>query len=288
MTFEVAEQILNTALVGLYENREASTIAGMVMEFVTGKSKMDRWLIKHELVSDTHVERLAQYTNELVTGKPVQYVIGEAWFMGLCLQVTPDTLIPRPETEELVNWCAQWATANIKSSTPLKILEVGTGTGCISIALQQKLPFAKITALDISAAAIKVATNNAAKYKVSITFKAQDFLNETCWPDLGSYDIIISNPPYIADMEKENMAKHVLDFEPHTALFVPDNNALLFYNAIANFGNNHLSNAGALFVEINQALGKQTQEVFVQNNYNTLLKKDLFENDRMILATKTN
>lgn len=287
MTFEVAEHSLKTALEAIYDNREAAAIAAMVMEFVTGKSSMDRWLIKHELLSDTHAERLAQYTNELVKGKPVQYVIGEAWFAGLCLAVSPDTLIPRPETEELVNWCANWAATHLKDKASISILEVGTGTGCISIALQQKLPFAKITALDISDAAIKVATNNATKYKAPITFKTQDFLDETYWPALGSYDIIISNPPYIAEIEKETMAKHVLNFEPHTALFVESNNPLIFYKALANFGNTHLSNGGALFVEINQALGLQTQHVFIQNKYTAVLTKDLFENDRMILATKT-
>jgi len=284
MTFEVAEQILNTALEGLYENREASTIAGMVMEFVTGKSKMDRWLLKNELLADIQLERLERYTNELSTGKPVQYVLGQAWFAGLSLQVTPDTLIPRPETEELVNWCATWATANITSSAPLKILEVGTGSGCIAIALQKKLSTAHITAIDISDAAIQVATINAAKYNTPVLFKVQDFLDEKVWETLNSYDIIISNPPYIAETEKNNMANHVLAFEPHTALFVPDNNALLFYNAIANFGKSNLQLGGAIFVEINQALGIQTQDVFAQNKYKTILKKDLFENDRMILA----
>jgi release factor glutamine methyltransferase len=286
MTFEVAEQSLKTALEAIYENREAAAIAAMVMEFVTGKSSMDRWLIKHELLTDKHVERLAKYTNELVTGKPVQYVIGEAWFAGLCLAVTPDTLIPRPETEELVNWCASWAATNLKDKASISVLEVGTGSGCISIALQQKMPTAVIAAIDISARAIEVATNNATKYKAPITFKPLDFLNETYWQNLGTYDIIISNPPYIADLEKETMARHVLDFEPHTALFVENNNPLVFYKALANFGNNQLNNGGALFVEINQALGMQTQDVFVQNNYTTLLKKDLFGNDRMILATK--
>jgi release factor glutamine methyltransferase len=288
MTFEVAEYSLKTALGAIYENREAAAIAAMVMEVVTGKSNMDRRVIKNELLSDNHMERLQNYTNELVLGKPVQYVIGEAWFAGLCLEVTPDTLIPRPETEELVNWCAQWATANIKSSVPLKILEVGTGSGCIAIALQKKLPTAQITAIDISAAATEVATINGAKYNAPIQFKTLDFLDETCWPEMGSYDIIISNPPYITKIEKNNMANHVLDFEPHTALFVPDNNALVFYNAIANFGNKNLNSGGAIFVEINQALGFETQDVFAQNKYTTVLKKDLFENDRMILATKTN
>lgn len=137
MTFEAAEQSLTTALSGLYENREAATIAGMVMEFVTGKSKMDRWLQKNETVSDNHLARLEQYTNELLTGKPVQYVLGEAWFAGLCLTVNENTLIPRPETEELVNLCASWATSNKIQDAPLQILEVGTGSGCISIALQK-------------------------------------------------------------------------------------------------------------------------------------------------------
>jgi release factor glutamine methyltransferase len=286
MTFEAAEQSLATALDGLYENREAATIAGMVMEFVTGKSKMDRWLQKNELLSIEDLKRLEKYSKELLTGKPVQYVLGEAWFAGLCLTVNEHTLIPRPETEELVNLCASWAATNKIQIAPLQILEVGTGSGCIAIALQKKMPAAIITAIDISAEAIEVATINAAKYNAPIQFKTVDFLDEARWPEMGNYDIIISNPPYIADIEKESMAGHVLDFEPHTALFVTNNNPLIFYSALANFGNKYLNKNGALFVEINQALGLQTKDVFVQANYNTLLKKDLFDNDRMIVATK--
>jgi release factor glutamine methyltransferase len=258
----------------------------MVMESITGRSKMDRWLQKNETVSDNHLARLEHYTNELLTGKPVQYVLGQAWFAGMCLQVNEHTLIPRPETEELVNLCASWATINKTHHAPLKILEVGTGSGCIAIALQKKRPSAQITAVDISNEATKVATANALANNTAITFITLDFLDETCWHELGKYDIIISNPPYIADIEKESMAKHVLDFEPHTALFVANNNPLIFYSALANFGNKYLNKGGALFVEINQALGLQTQDVFVHNNYNTVLKKDLFENDRMIVATK--
>ena len=286
MTFEAAEQSLATALDGLYENREAATIAGMVMEFVTGKSKMDRWLQKNELLSIENLKRLHKYSKELLTGKPVQYVLGEAWFAGLCLTVNEHTLIPRPETEELINLCASWAASNKIQDAPLQILEVGTGSGCIAIALQKKMPAAIITAIDISAEAIEVATINAAKYNAPIQFKTVDFLDEARWPEMDNYDIIISNPPYIADIEKESMAGHVLDFEPHTALFVTNNNPLIFYSALANFGNKYLYKNGALFVEINQALGLQTQDVFVQANYTTLLKKDLFDNDRMIVATK--
>jgi release factor glutamine methyltransferase len=286
MTFEAAEQSLATALDGLYENREAATIAGMVMEFVTGKSKMDRWLQKNELLPIEDLKRLEKYSNELLTGKPVQYVLGQAWFAELCLTVNEHTLIPRPETEELVNLCASWAATNKIQDAPLQILEVGTGSGCIAIALQKKMPAAIITAIDISAEAIEVAIINAAKYNAPIQFKSFDFLDEANWPELGSFDIIISNPPYIADIEKESMAKHVLDFEPHTALFVTNNNPLIFYSALANFGNKYLNKNGALFVEINQALGIQTKDVFEQKNYTTLLKKDLFENDRMIVATK--
>jgi release factor glutamine methyltransferase len=285
MTFETAQQSLATALDGLYENREAATIAGMVMEFITGKSKMDRWLQKNELLSIEDLKRLEKYSKELLTGKPVQYVLGEAWFAGMCLAVNEHTLIPRPETEELVNLCANWATTNKIHHAPLQILEVGTGSGCIAIALLKKLPNAQITAVDISNEAIKVASANAIANNTAITFITLDFLDETTWLGLGSYDIIISNPPYIADNEKESMAVHVLDFEPHTALFVTNNNPLIFYTALANFGKTYLHHGGALFVEINQALGLQTQDVFEQNNYNTLLKKDLFDNDRMIVAT---
>jgi release factor glutamine methyltransferase len=285
MTFETAEQSIATALDGLYENREAATIAGMVMEFITGKSKMDRWLQKNELLSIEDLKRLEKYSKELLTGKPVQYVLGEAWFAGICLAVNEHTLIPRPETEELVNLCANWATTNKIHHAPLQILEVGTGSGCIAIALLKKLPNAQITAVDISNEAIKVASANAIANNTAITFITLDFLDETTWLGLGSYDIIISNPPYIADNEKESMAVHVLDFEPHTALFVTNNNPLIFYTALANFGKKYLHKDGAVFVEINQALGLQTQDVFEQNNYNTLLKKDLSDNDRMIVAT---
>ena len=286
MTFEAAEQSLTIALDGFYENREAATIAGMVMEFITGKSKMDRWLQKNEPLSIEDLKRLEKYSNELLTGKPVQYVLGQAWFAGLCLAVNEHTLIPRPETEELVNLCASWATTNKIHDAPLNILEVGTGSGCIAIALQKKRPSAQITAVDISTEAIKVASANAIANNTAITFITLDFLDEANWPGLGSFDIIISNPPYIADIEKESMAGHVLDFEPHKALFVSNNNPLIFYSALANFGNKYLNKNGALFVEINQALGIQTQDVFEQANYNTLLKKDLFENDRMIVAIK--
>jgi release factor glutamine methyltransferase len=285
MTFETAEQSIATALDGLYENREATTIAGMVMEFITGKSKMDRWLQKNELLSIEDLKRLEKYSKELLTGKPVQYVLGEAWFAGICLAVNEHTLIPRPETEELVNLCANWATTNKIHHAPLQILEVGTGSGCIAIALLKNLPNAQITAVDISNEAIKVASANAIANNTAITFITLDFLDKTTWLGLGSYDIIISNPPYIANNEKESMAGHVLDFEPHTALFVTNNNPLIFYTALANFGKKYLHKDGAVFVEINQALGLQTQDVFEQNNYNTLLKKDLFDNDRMIVAT---
>jgi release factor glutamine methyltransferase len=286
MTFELAEQSLTTKIHRIYEDREAATIAAMVMEFVTGKSKMDRWLLKNDNLSDDCLEQLQTYTKQLLSGKPVQYVLGEAWFAGLCLTVNEHTLIPRPETEELVQLCVSWVATNLNEKPGIKILEVGTGSGCISIALQQKMPAAIITAIDISTGAINVASSNAAKYNTPIQFKTLDFLDETRWPEMGSYDIIISNPPYIAETEKTNMAAHVLDFEPHTALFVENNYPLVFYNAIAKFGNTHLNRGGAIFVEINQALGIQTKDVFVQNNYTPVLKKDLFENDRMIAATK--
>jgi release factor glutamine methyltransferase len=200
MTFEAAEQSLTTALSGLYENREAATIAGMVMEFITGKSKMDRWLQKNEPLSEADLKCFQQYSNQLLTGKPIQYVFGEAWFAGMRLQVNEHTLIPRPETEELVNLCASWAAANRINDAPLKILEVGTGSGCIAIALQKKLPGAQITAVDISSEAIDVATTNAIVNNTAIKCITLDFLDETCWPGLGSYDIVISNPPYIADI----------------------------------------------------------------------------------------
>ena len=226
------------------------------------------------------------YAAALIKGVPVQYALSQAWFAGMCLHVNKHTLIPRPETEELVNWCANWAASHLKTTSPLKILEVGTGSGCIAIALQKKLPNAQITALDISSEAIKVAHANALANNAAITFITLDFLNELGWKNLGNYDIIISNPPYILEAEKKTMSLHVVDHEPHAALFVPDHDALVFYLAIANFSTTHLNNGGAIFVEINQSLGTATKNILQEKNYNTNLRKDLFENDRMILATK--
>ena len=275
MTFELAEQSLITAIHGLYDDREAATIAAMVMEFVTGKSKMDRWLQKNEPLSIENLKSLEKYSKELLTGKPVQYVLGEAWFAGLCLQVNEHTLIPRPETEQLVDW--------ILKENFVTALDIGTGSGCIPIALAKNTD-AKVLAIDVSEDALLIAEENAKDNEVEIDFIHQDILQTN---SLQKVDLIVSNPPYVLESEKEKMQENVLDYEPELALFVEDKNPLIFYKKIASLAFNFLNENGKLFFEINAKFGKETIEMLVDIGFvNIELKKDMNDKDRMIKAIK--
>lgn len=221
-------------------------------------------------------EALAQLKEE----KPIQYILGEARFMDLELQVNEQVLIPRPETEELVQWILN--DCQIEQSRDLKILDIGTGSGCIAIALAKHAPNAKVYAIDVSEGALKVARENANKNGVDVNFIEQDILNPVLELD---FDIIVSNPPYVRDLEKNEIKKNVKDHEPHLALFVPDDNALIFYDAIARFGKKHLAKNGSLYVEINQYLGEETKALLKAHDFSEIeLRKDIFGNDRMLKA----
>lgn len=221
-------------------------------------------------------EALAQLKEE----KPIQYILGEARFMDLELQVNEQVLIPRPETEELVQWILN--DCQIEQSRDLKILDIGTGSGCIAIALEKHIPNAKVYAIDVSEGALEVARENANKNGVDVNFIEQDILNPKLELD---FDIIVSNPPYVRDLEKNEIKKNVKDHEPHLALFVPDDNALIFYDAIARFGKKHLAKNGSLYVEINQYLGEETKALLKAHDFSEIeLRKDIFGNDRMLKA----
>ena len=245
---------------------------------------------------------LFEALSELKLEKPLQYILGTAHFMDLELQVDKNVLIPRPETEELVQWilddCQEKKPFKLEAErnrsvipTPLndhslKILDIGTGSGCIAIALAKSFPDAKVYALDVSEEALNVAKKNAASNGVDVTFLHQDILNSEIESELV-VDVIVSNPPYVRELEKEGIQKNVKDFEPDTALFVSDENPLLFYRAIIDFVENHLSENGKLYFEINQYLGGETKALFNTRNFSEIeLRKDMFGNDRMLKAIK--
>jgi release factor glutamine methyltransferase len=228
--------------------------------------------------------------------EPIQYIIGATEFYGFPFLVDKSTLIPRPETEELVEWILL-ETAKLQSDQVLKslqILDIGTGSGCIPISLAKNLPAATISAIDISADALKIAIKNATLNKVKVDFIEGNVLDLYAFNEIlkqkpynqVKFDIIVSNPPYVRELEKIEIQNNVLLNEPHLALFVSDENPLLFYDKIADIAKQHLSKNGLLFFEINQYLGEETIKILAEKGFkNIKLRKDLFGNDRMIKAT---
>lgn len=232
------------------------------------------------LLNDDHnidVEQLNSQIKRLNNHEPVQQVVGFTYFNNLKFYVNQHVLIPRPETAEILKPIIENAQKNI-----VKIMDVGTGSGCIPVSLAKALPKATIYALDISKEALEVAKKNAALHHIKIHFIAADFLSFDPEKPL-ELDVLISNPPYIRELEKQEMDTNVLDFEPHLALFVPNENPLLFYKALAVFGQKHLKKGGQFWVEINSYLGQETLEVFKEHQYKELrLVKDIFDKDRFI------
>jgi release factor glutamine methyltransferase len=284
MTFELANLQLKYQLEILYEKREASQIANMVMEYVTGIQRIDRIVEKDKKLSHEQRNQLDLKTNRLLNCEPVQYVLGEAWFANKPFQVNASVLIPRPETEELVDWIVKDNTEKGFKA----LLDIGTGSGCIPITLKTLMPNASIMSIDISSEALTIAQNNAIDHDVTIELKQIDFLEESNWHDLPIFECIVSNPPYIKDSERSSMSKHVIKYEPSIALFVSDDDPLIFYRKVVFFANKHLAKNGSIYLEINQTLGKEVITLFQDHGYETILRKDLMGNDRMVRAEKRN
>jgi release factor glutamine methyltransferase len=282
MTFELANLQLKYQLEILYEKRESSKIADMVMEYITGIQRVDRIVQKDKKLSHEQRKQLDLKTNRLLNCEPVQYVLGEAWFANKPFQVNASVLIPRPETEELVDWIIQDNTEKEFK----ELLDIGTGSGCIPITLKKMIPNASVMSIDISSEALTIALNNAIDHEVNIDLKQIDFLDESNWYDLPYFDCIVSNPPYIKDSERSSMSKHVIKYEPSIALFVSDDDPLIFYRKIALLGNMHLSKNGIIYLEINQNHGKEVVSLFQEHGYQTILRKDMMGNDRMVKAEK--
>jgi release factor glutamine methyltransferase len=219
---------------------------------------------------------------QLKTQKPIQYILGETSFFGLTFLVNEHTLIPRPETEELVQWILETNPAN----SQISLLDIGTGTGCIPITLKKNLPKASVFALDVSVKALEVATKNASKNQVDITFLQNNILSTTRLEQ--QFDVIVSNPPYVRELEKKEINTNVLQFEPHLALFVADNDALLFYRKIAQLAQEYLQPNGQLFFEINQYLGAEMVALVASYGFTAIeLRQDIYGNDRMLRAVKS-
>jgi release factor glutamine methyltransferase len=282
MTIHEAYQQVFISLKQVYDENEAANIADMLLEHITGFGKVNRLLNKASNLSNKQQEKLEQSIDQLMLHKPIQQVIGEAWFAGMKFFVNEYVLIPRPETEELVLEVTGYKLPVVS------VLDIGTGSGCIPIAMKKKMPDAIVASIDVSNEALNVAQKNAIALHAEIDFKLLDFLDETNWGQLGNYDIIVSNPPYIEQAESAAMSKNVLAFEPHLALFAPDNDALLFYRKIAAFGKTHLNKHGQIFVEINEVLGNETIELFESFGYTATLKKDMQGKDRIIKASLSN
>jgi release factor glutamine methyltransferase len=284
MTVTEGYRYLCNELYSVYEQREAENIAGMVIENITGLKRMDRVLQKDTILTTEQQKKLNNYTTLLRQHQPVQYVLHEAWFYGMQLYVDEHVLIPRPETEELVEWIITDAKAG---QQPVSIIDIGTGSGCVPIALKKNIPAADVWAVDISNEALAVAKRNAETQQANITFQQADILIPTHISTFPLFDIIVSNPPYIPLSDKTSMHPNVLQHEPHLALFVENENPLLFYNAIADFAHSFLKPGGSLYFEIHEAMGEQVTQLLTQKGFiNVQVKKDMQEKDRMVKAKR--
>jgi release factor glutamine methyltransferase len=268
-------------LTSRYPEKESENIVLFLLSAVAAIEKKDILLHPDKMVSEVMEAEFRIKLDELLDYKPVQYVTGKAYFYGIELDVNPSVLIPRPETEELVKWVID----DYQGIKGISILDIGTGSGCIPVALGSLLINVNRAAIDISSAAIAVAARNAERYNVPVDFLTIDILDENQWERLGKFDVVISNPPYVRESEKRTMRPNVLNHEPGQALFVPDDDPLVFYRAIENFARLKLNPRGRCYVEINESLGTASEKVFRNAGFKEVnLHKDMQNKDRMIRA----
>ena len=276
---------LVSRLAGVYPPGEARAVARVLLEDAFGITLADVYAGKVREFSPHELERLHSMADRLEKGEPVQYVAGTAQFGSLTFEVSPGVLIPRPETLELVEWAAgDFSTRTGKGNRHMRMLDIGTGSGCIAVTMAVRLAGAQVTAVDISEKALGVARRNAARNGVQVEFAVCDILSPGA--DIaGNFDVIMSNPPYVCRSERAGMHRNVLDYEPHEALFVDDTDPLVFYRAIARFAATHLAPGGAVYVEINRRFGRETADVFSAAGFASVeLRKDSAGNPRMIKA----
>ncbi|WP_405568051.1 peptide chain release factor N(5)-glutamine methyltransferase [Polaribacter sp. Asnod6-C07] len=269
----------------IYPTTEIDSFFFLLIDEYLGLQRIDTVLKPDFKIDEVKLSTLNKVLKRLKKQEPIQYIIGKTEFYGYPFLVDENTLIPRPETEELVEWILNEVdNLDLAKNKKLNILDIGTGSGCIPIALAKNLKNATISAIDVSSKALKMAKKNAELNKVNINFIEKDILTADNLSE--SYDIIVSNPPYVRELEKAEILNNVLENEPHLALFVSDDDPLVFYNKIAELAKTHLTKNGILFFEINQYLGLETVSILKEKTFkNIVLKKDLFKNDRMIKAS---
>jgi release factor glutamine methyltransferase len=277
-------EIYKQQLIAVYDAQETEAITLTVLAELLNTSKGIIKAFAEKELTLTQQEEANNILTQLKTGKPLQYALGYTEFYGLKFLVTPATLIPRPETEELVQWVLESVESCKLKVESLNILDIGTGSGCIAITLKKNLPGAQVSAVDISAEALHTAKQNAALNEVEVDFTQTDILNSQ--PTTHNLQLIISNPPYVTLEDKKQMHTNVTDFEPHTALFVPEDDPLIFYKAIADFAVDNLIKDGLLFFEINESLGTETVELLEGKGFtNVELRQDMSGKDRMVKAS---
>jgi release factor glutamine methyltransferase len=278
---EYRTQFIKT-LTSLYGEDEAESFFYLILEEKQQLKRVDLALKPDMIFSEEEIVVWNSILEQLKLEIPIQYLLGKTSFYGLDFEVNENVLIPRPETEELVDWIVSNVLKNVRSKS-IKILDIGTGSGCIAVSLAKNLPNAEVFAIDVSEKALATAKKNAEHNEVEVIFIEQNIL-ETL--DLGQeFDIIVSNPPYVRNLEKQEIKKNVLENEPHLALFVEDNDALIFYRKIAELAKKNLSTSGQLYFEINQYLGKEMIGLLKEMNFTAIeLRKDIYGNERMMRA----
>ncbi len=289
MLLKEIKTIFHTELDAHYGNQEVSSFFYILIQHFLGLEKFVLALQPQLVVSDEEEAPLFDALSKLKQDIPIQYITGETEFMDLTFRVRPNVLIPRPETEDLVRWILDdYKQLTTTEAKPIHILDIGTGSGCIPVSLAKNLENCEVKALDISLDALEVAKTNALSNEVQVDFFKGNIL--TGVPELGlpsNFDIIVSNPPYVRQLEKKEMHANVLAHEPEIALFVTDEDPLLFYKAIAQFAKKHLAGNGCLYLEINQYLAAELQELLESYNFKRIeLRKDIFGKDRMIKVSR--
>ena len=298
MTLKNFRTYFTDTLQEIYLKTEIDTFFFLLIEEKLNLQRVDTVMQPDFLIADANLSELKIILKRLQKEEPIQYILGNTEFYGLPFKVNKNTLIPRPETEELVEWIIKevtelqnnkvaklgmYETSTMNKEKSISIIDIGTGTGCIPISLAKNLNNVKISAIDVSSEALIVAQQNATLNNVDISFLEMDILETKELPQ--QYDLIVSNPPYVRELEKVEINNNVLKNEPHIALFVEDDNPLIFYSKIADLAKIHLKKEGLLFFEINQYLGKETVAMLKHKGFNSIkLKKDLFGNDRMVKA----
>lgn len=280
MTYKELREKIFHSIEDQYENKEADNIVLYLMEESLGWKRRDWVLHADELAPEHFINRMNTYTGQLKNNEPVQYILGYAYFLDLKLKINSSVLIPRPETEELVNWVLE----ECKGKNKMRILDIGTGSGCIALALKHRMKTAEISALDFSENALHVAIENARRLKLGIHFVRHNITRNNRKVYTKKFDVIVSNPPYILPSEKNTLSANVLDFEPHDALFTPGDDALFFYRQIAEFAKINLAEGGKIFFELAPEHAFEIKSLFEKSGLfsETIIRNDMQGKQRMI------